>query len=116
VNVIRTTDITPAVEGVTSRHNAYVASDKDLPVEDRLLYQSEANILLQRWRADDEVSVAAVETYVRSVTARHDDYVTADEGLSVLERRVYLRSSELLNYVIDEAMEEKEANVFSGLP
>ena len=45
----------------------------------------------------------AIAGLVEPVTDRHDAYVETDEGLADEQRRVYLRSSELLRAVVEEA-------------
>ena len=51
-----------------------------------------------------KVEAAALEGPVTKVTERHDTYVAEDANLSDLEKRTYLRSSELLRKVVEEAM------------
>ena len=49
------------------------------------------------------ISVGAVEPAAVRIMDRHDDYVRGDDVLSENERSTYLRSSELLRSVLDEA-------------
>lgn len=46
----------------------------------------------------------AVDGPFRGVADRHDAYVNADESLDDLERRIYLRDTELLRRLLDEAV------------
>lgn len=52
---------------------------------------------------DTGIRPEAIEDTAKDITTRHDKYVTEDGTLSDLERRTYLRSSELLLEVIEEA-------------
>lgn len=49
------------------------------------------------------IQVSAIANSVADISERHDAYVQADPNLSDLERDVYLRDTELLLYVIEEA-------------
>lgn len=49
------------------------------------------------------IRVDAIDGPVQRITERHDDYIRDDENLSSDEKEIYLRSSELLNRVIEEA-------------
>ena len=49
------------------------------------------------------IHVDAIETTVEDISERHDAYVQADPLLSDLEREVYLKDTELLLYLIEEA-------------
>ncbi len=49
------------------------------------------------------IRVGAIDGPIERITERHDDYVRGDESLSGDEKEIYLRSSELLNRIIEEA-------------
>jgi len=49
------------------------------------------------------IHVDAIAAPVADISARHDAYVQTDSNLSDLEREVYLRDTELLGLVIEEA-------------
>lgn len=49
------------------------------------------------------ISASVIEGPIKKVTARHDDYVQADENLGSTERDTYLLSSELLQRLVAEA-------------
>jgi len=49
------------------------------------------------------IHVSEVGPLIGNVADRHDAYVTEDEDLSTVERRVALRSSEILRRVVEEA-------------
>ncbi len=49
------------------------------------------------------IAVEAIEDPTLKVSARHDAYVAADPDLLDLEREIYLRTTELLRRVIEEA-------------
>lgn len=51
----------------------------------------------------DHVSVDAIREPAKAVIQRHDIYVHGDPSLLDIERRIYLRTSEELNGVLDEA-------------
>ncbi len=53
--------------------------------------------------ATDMIRVGAIDGPIERITARHDQYVRDDESLSGDEKEIYLRSSELLNRIIEEA-------------
>jgi len=54
------------------------------------------------------ISAESIEQPVRNITERHDAYVENDDSLSDVERRTYLRSSEILNDLVDQALVEPE--------
>lgn len=54
------------------------------------------------------VHVDSIAVPMRAVAERHDAYVNADESLSDLEKRVFLRSSQILLEVIDAAEDAPE--------
>ena len=45
----------------------------------------------------------------RDVRARHDAYVLKDESLNPTERRIYLRDTELIHRILEEAASDGEA-------
>lgn len=49
------------------------------------------------------INANTVAQPMRDVAARHDAYVNSDTSLSDLERSIYLRDTEILNTIIDEA-------------
>ena len=49
------------------------------------------------------IHVDAIANSVADISARHDAYVEADPLLSDIEREIYLRDTELLGRVIEEA-------------
>lgn len=51
------------------------------------------------------VHVDTFDGLIEPVAARHDDYVQADESLDEFQRRVFLRSTELLRKAVAEAKE-----------
>ncbi len=52
---------------------------------------------------DSSIPATALEQPVQAVTQRHDAYILADETLSPAERDLYLRTSEMLRALVDEA-------------
>lgn len=62
-----------------------------------------AAVTLASCGSTDMISVDAIEGSVRIVSDRHDEYVREDADLSEDERAIYLRSTELLRRVVDEA-------------
>ena len=52
------------------------------------------------------ILVGSIDELTYRVADRHDSYVSADQGLSDSERADYLRSTELLRKVMQEASEE----------
>lgn len=60
-------------------------------------------VLLLPSCATDMIHVDAIDDLIEIVSDRHDVYVEADESLSDDERRRYLRSTEILRGVIEEA-------------
>lgn len=54
-----------------------------------------------------KVNAAALQAPLKAVTERHDAYVKADAKLSDVERSTALRSSELLNKAMEEALGQK---------
>jgi hypothetical protein len=53
--------------------------------------------------AKGQINVSAIEGSIADVTARHDQYVTADTTLTADAKANYLRSSALLNAIVAEA-------------
>lgn len=53
-----------------------------------------------------KIDASVLKDPIEKVAARHDAYVQADESLSEIERRVYLRTTELLQELIREALEK----------
>ena len=53
--------------------------------------------------ATDMIQVDAIADSVALISERHDLYVLNDQGLSDDERRIFLRDTELLGLVIEEA-------------
>lgn len=51
----------------------------------------------------DMIRVGAIDGPILRITERHDGYVRDDDNLSSDEKEIYLRSSELLNAIIEEA-------------
>lgn len=51
------------------------------------------------------VSASALEDTIAPVMSRHDAYVTNDEGLTDLQKRLYLRSTTLLRKTLAEAVD-----------
>lgn len=51
----------------------------------------------------DMIRVGAIDGPILRITERHDGYVREDESLSGDEKEIYLRSSELLNRIIEQA-------------
>ena len=49
------------------------------------------------------IRAEAVDGTLRAVAGRHDKYITADSTLVDIERRIYLRDTELLTHLLDEA-------------
>lgn len=49
------------------------------------------------------ITVDAIDDSVQDIVTRHDAYVNADTSLSAVQKRTYLRSSELLLRVLTEA-------------
>jgi len=68
----------------------------------RLKYCALAALLLCGCQTD-MVRAAAIDGLVQRVSERHDVYVKADESLDEDERKTYLRSTELLRKVLEEA-------------
>lgn len=54
------------------------------------------------------VRAEAIAPAVEKVSARHDAYVKADASLSEVDRRIFLRSTELLRKVLAEAREGED--------
>ena len=49
------------------------------------------------------IQASAVDTSMRVVASRHDAYVAADDTLTAEQKATYLRSSEIVVRVLDEA-------------
>ncbi len=60
------------------------------------------------------ITVDAIDDSVQDIVTRHDAYVNADASLSAVEKRTYLRSSELLLRVLKEA--KKPTTAFRNEP
>ncbi len=52
------------------------------------------------------INANAVSQPLQDVSARHDAYINADESLSETEQSIFLRDTELLNMIVDEATSE----------
>lgn len=55
------------------------------------------------------IRAESLKPTLESALERHDHYVTTDEDLSALERRIHLRDSEVLRLAFDEATKEAAA-------
>lgn len=55
---------------------------------------------------DQTIDAKALNGVVRPVLERHDEYVEKDSSLQQVERDTYLRSSELVRQLVDEALAE----------
>lgn len=53
------------------------------------------------------IKASAIQAPLKAVTSRHDAYVKADSNLAPVERETALRSSELVNKAVDEALGKK---------
>lgn len=53
------------------------------------------------------ISVDAIDGSVQKVSDRHDAYVNADLSLSADQKRTFLRTTELLRLVLEEAKKGK---------
>jgi len=73
------------------------------PPIDRLKHFWLAPVLLLSACSMNMIHVDAIADSVAMISERHDAYVEADPALSALEREVYLRDTELLGLVIEEA-------------
>lgn len=62
-----------------------------------------APLLLLAGCASNMISVDAIKGSVEAVSARHDAYVEADDSLSADERSIFLRTTELLRRILEEA-------------
>ena len=49
------------------------------------------------------IRAAEVDVPMRNVVSRHDAYVSQDENLTEVERSTFLRSSEIILNILDEA-------------
>ncbi len=95
------------VNGITARHDVYVNADGSLEDIDKAFQLGQAELLRGRVATaignKKNIKPGDIKAPVAGVTGRHDAYVTDDEGLSDLERRIYLRDTKLLNELVNEA-------------
>lgn len=57
--------------------------------------------------ATNMIRADAIDGTLRRVAERHDVYIQADPDLDELERDIYLRDTELLRRLLDEAGKER---------
>lgn len=69
-----------------------------------------ACLLLTTGCATGMIRATAIEGTLRRTLHRHQTYTENNESLSSLQRRVDLRDGELLERVLDEALEKEDAS------
>ena len=101
---INTDKIKGPVEDIVSRHDAYIDSDPNLAADHKTMFKEQAASFLLMVCSSDEIAVSDLEALMM-VAARHDVYVKGDADLSELEKRVYLRSTDILRSILKEPEE-----------
>ena len=88
-------EVKELVEEVVGMHNSYVEQDPALELETAQGYLQEASNL---WAlaAYEQIYQNMFQTVAEPIFDRYDGYISTDVSLLPLERRVYLRSTEIL--------------------
>lgn len=63
---------------------------------------------------DDRIQTGPIRALVESVCQAHDRFVTADSTLTDLQRRTYLRSTQLLRALMDESAAKATSRPIGG--
>jgi hypothetical protein len=99
---INTDKIKGPVEKIIKRHDIYIDLDINLADEYKTMFKEEAASFLTKVSTEEEMEISELDSFMM-VIERHDVYVKADSSLSELEKRVYLRSTEIIRSILKEA-------------
>lgn len=96
------------------RYEGYVRSDGALAEAERAVRLANAGTVRERFEAAEasgakKINLAALSEPLKAILPVHDAYVTGDVRLSALERRLYLRDSELAFGMLTDALGGKKA-------
>lgn len=100
---IKTDAIKTVVTAVVERHGTYVDADATLPDAQKAQITQEAQGFLTTVEMTETIYAPVWIDKVVAITNRHDGYVAVDPNLSFQKQRVYLRSTELLRALFQEA-------------
>jgi hypothetical protein len=95
--IVNTDDISATVEHVVTTHDGYLGDLTDLEAD---TYRAESLALLELVTDYESLPPAAFSFAADPVMARHDTWVVSDTALTPLERRIYLRDTNVLRQYI----------------
>jgi hypothetical protein len=98
---IQTSEIQLTVGEIVKFHDGYVNTDASLSPEEREIRIAESFLLLEMVTAQELVSAQAIAPLIHAVCERTRSYFKKDASLDPLERRIYIRSCDILIDLVD---------------
>jgi hypothetical protein len=96
-------DIKSTTRNIVEVHDSYLIN---VETDAAITYRAESEALLDLVESFVEIPAASFSFTADSVMARHDLWVTADLELTALERRVYLRNTEVIRKYVETVTTE----------
>ncbi|MGB0972466.1 MAG: hypothetical protein ACPGVG_16130 [Mycobacterium sp.] len=92
---LQVSNVAPALELATERHDVYVAADATISQTEQSRYLAQSAGLMGAFSSgQDYVPIEAVRADLEEVADRHDAYVGADGAISEAQRARWLRTTQ----------------------
>jgi hypothetical protein len=94
--MVRTSEVGDVLTDVLQRHDDYVFSDDTLTSESKDIFFGQSHNARKVVGEADEMTPAEFQSAIVGPVLRHQEYVREDVTITELERRVWLRSGDVL--------------------
>ncbi len=94
--MVRTSEVQDSLSDVLTRHDDYVFSDEGLTDATKDVYLGQSAQAKKIVGSEDELTPAQFHALIDGPVQRHQAYVEDDVTITELDRRVWLRSGEVL--------------------